>query len=316
MEERWERETLQNILMEHLREQRRARRWRIGSRIVMIALVVLLIVSIQTCQMTDPRDEIGPHTGQVRIEGPIMSDAPAQAEQVIEGLQRAFEADDVQGVVLRINSPGGSPVHSGQIYREIRKLREDHPDIPVYAAIEDMGASGAYYIAAAADAIYVDEASLLGSIGVVMGTFGVQDLMERLGIERRIYTAGENKAFMDPFAPEREEHVEHVRRMLGQIHEQFIDAVISGRGDRLVSDDPSHELFSGLIWTGQEGIELGLADDFGSVRSVARDVIEAEEVVDYTAERGLLALLSDRLGASAGRAIRSGLEELEQPRLK
>lgn len=313
MDDRWERETLREVLLEHVNEQRRARRWRLGMRLGVLALVILAAFAIPRCQMADSTEETGPHTAQVWLEGPIMADTQASADQVISGLRRAFEAHNVQGVVLRINSPGGSPVHSRQIHEEIRALREAHPDVPLHAVIEDIGASGAYYVASAAETIHVDRASLLGSIGVVMGSFGVEEAMEKLGIERRIYTAGENKAFMDPFAPEKASHVEHLQNMLDQIHEQFIEAVLDGRGDRLASNDPTHELFSGLVWTGEESIELGLADEIGSIRSVARDVFEAEDVVDYTAKRSLLARLADRLGASAGRAIHASLRQLETP---
>ncbi len=304
--ERWERETLREVLLEHIREQRRARRWKLGTRLALVAAVVFLAVSLPTCRFGHTVDEIGPHTAQVRLEGPIMADSSAGSDIVIQGLNAAFRAPDAEAIVLRINSPGGSPVHSSQIHHEIKRLRKEHPETALYAVIEDIGASGAYYVAAAADEIYVDRASLVGSIGVIMGGFGLQDAMERLGIERRVYTAGDNKAFLDPFSPENPRHVDHLRAMLDEIHEQFIEAVLEGRGERL-DETRTDELFSGLVWTGEQGVTLGLVDGIGDIRTVARDVVGAEEIVDYTAERDFLSVLADRLGAAAGRAVHSAL---------
>ncbi len=298
----WEREAIREVLLEHIREQRRARRWRLGIRLALLGLVVFAV--IVPMWLGPSVDEVGPHTAQVRLEGPIMADSPAGSDTVIQGLQAAFQAPQAEAVVLRINSPGGSPVHSRQIYEEIRRLRLEHPQTPLYAVIDDIGASGAYYAAAAADAIYVDRASLVGSIGVIMGGFGLQEAMERLGIERRVYTAGDHKAFLDPFAPENPGHIDHIRTMLDEIHEQFIEAVREGRGDRL-DERRADELFSGLIWTGEQGVALGLVDGIGDIRMVAREVVGAEEIIDYTADRGLLALLADRFGAAAARALYS-----------
>ncbi len=310
-----EREALLELLKENVREQRRARRWRLFTRGAVIAVVVLAVFYAGTLDL-GVEEEIGPHTAEVRIDGPIMADTAASSEQVIKGLERAFDAEGAEGVVLRINSPGGSPVHARQIYEEVMRLRGEHEDTPVHAVIEDMGTSGAYYVAAAADRIHVSEASVVGSIGVIMGSFGADEALERLGIERRVYSAGEDKAFLDPFAPEDPEHVEHLQGLLDDIHEQFISAVREGRGDRLNEATIEEErLFSGLIWTGRQSLELGLADEIGSVRSVARDVIGEDEVVDYTARRDVLARLADRLGASFGQGVEEALyRAAQQPR--
>jgi protease-4 len=216
---------------------------------------------------------------------------------VIKGLNRAFKDSNTAGVVLRINSPGGSPVQAGYVNDEIRRLRAQHPDIPVYAVVQDLCASGGYYVAVAAEKIYVDKASLVGSIGVIMGGFGFVGAIDKLGIERRAYAAGENKDFLDPFVPENPQQRAHVQKMLGEIHEQFIKVVRDGRGKRL-KETP--EIFSGLIWTGEKSIELGLADALGSAEYVAREVIKAEKIVDYTVEENYFDRLSKRLGTSFG----------------
>ncbi|MBK1726422.1 S49 family peptidase [Halorhodospira neutriphila] len=314
-EETWEQKALREIHADWVRERRRARRWQIVWRSLLLLLVAAAILSLGRCQLGGTaQEDIGPHTAEVRLEGPIMADSPASAGQVIDGLEAAFEAEQAAGVVLRINSPGGSAVHSSQIYDAIQRLREENPDTPLYAVIEDVGASGAYYAAAAADRIYVDEASIVGSIGVIMGGFGLEDALERLGIERRLYTAGENKDFLDPFSPERPEQVEHLQSMLGEIHEQFIADVRAGRDGHLVNPQ-ENELFSGLVWTGSQSVELGLADGVGSVRSVAREVVGEEQVVDYTVQRDLLGRLSERLGTALGQGLFSTLQRLEyQPR--
>ncbi|MBK1734623.1 S49 family peptidase [Halorhodospira abdelmalekii] len=310
----WERAALREIIDEALRERRRTRRWQLIMRVLMVVAVLVLAISITQCAMMsgERKKEIGPHTAQVRIDSPIMADSASSAEQVIRGLNAAFEAKEVAAVVLRINSPGGSAVHSQQIYDEIKRLREANEEIPVYAVIEDIGASGAYFVAAAADEIYVSGSSIVGSIGVIAGSFGLQEAIERLGIERRVYTAGEDKAFLDPFAPQRSEHVEHLRLMLDEIHTQFVTAVQEGRGDRLSDDD---QIFSGLVWTGSQSIELGLADAIGSVESVARDVVGEEKIVDYTAKRDFFTELTERFGTSVAHSLYHALLRLEyQPR--
>jgi protease-4 len=225
---------------------------------------------------------------------------------VISGLQAAFEDKNTKGVVLRINSPGGSPVQAGQINDEIRRLKTKYPNTPIYAVVEEMCASGGYYVAAAADRIYVDKASLVGSIGVLMDGFGFTGTMEKLGVERRLITAGENKGFLDPFSPMSEKQKEYAQQMLNEIHQQFIAVVKAGRGQRLKE---SPELFSGLVWNGTKSIELGLADALGSVDSVARDVIKAEDVVDFTREENISERLAKRFGAAMGRGFASMMLE-------
>jgi protease-4 len=247
------------------------------------------------------------HTALVDVIGVIDSKGGASADSVTGALQSAFKDKNTQGVILRINSPGGSPVQAGIIYDEIRRLREKHPNIPLYAVVEDMCASGGYYIAAATDKIYVDKASLVGSIGVLMDQFGFVDTMEKLGVERRVLTAGENKAFLDPFSPLQPAHVEHARKILGEIHGQFIDVVKKGRGKRLKE---SPEIFSGLVWTGERAVQLGLADGLGSLDSVAREVIKAETVVDFTPEENYFEQLSKRLGTGAAQSLLKALAEL------
>lgn len=240
----------------------------------------------------------------VSVSGMISDATPANADIIIEGLRNAFENEKTKGIVLRINSPGGSPVQADYVYREIRRLRALHPDIPLYAVIVDVGASGAYYIASAADNIYVNPASIVGSIGVLMNGFGFVGAMEKLGVERRLLTAGENKGMLDPFEPLKKKDVAYAKQLLGQIHQQFIDAVKQGRGDRL-ADNP--ELFSGKFWTGREGIELGLADEVGDVDYVAREVIGAKQVVDFTPKPDLLKRFADRLGVSMANVMSSKL---------
>ncbi|HXN15815.1 MAG TPA: S49 family peptidase, partial [Usitatibacter sp.] len=240
---------------------------------------------------------VGKHTALIDLEGIIGVESKASAEKVIKGLNRAFKDTNTQGVVIRINSPGGAPVQAGYINDEIRRLRAKYPGTPIYAVVQDLCASGGYYVAVAADKIYVDKASLVGSIGVIMGGFGFTGAMEKLGIERRAYTAGENKDFLDPFAPVAPAQREHAQKILDEIHQQFIKVVRQGRGTRLKE---SPEIFSGLIWTGERSVELGLADAFGSVEYVAREVIKAERVVDYTPEDSVFEALSKRLGTSFG----------------
>ena len=314
-EESTEREALVELLKENLREQRRARRWRLILRSVVLALVVLGVIAVARMDLS-PQQDVGPHTAEVAVRGPIMADSPASADRVLQGLERAFEAEEAEGIVLRINSPGGSAVQARQIYQGLRRMRANHEDTPVYAVIEDVGASGAYYVAAGAERIFVNESSIVGSIGVIMGGFGVQEALDRLGIERRLYTAGEHKDFLDPFSPAEEEEVAHVQAMLDEIHGQFIAAVREGRGERIDEAGVDEErLFSGLVWTGSRSLELGLADEIGSPRRVAREVIGAEERVDYTVRGDLVSQLADRFGTALGRGLFETLQgQAYQPR--
>lgn len=306
----WERAALREILDEALRERRRARLWRIITRAALVVAILILSFSIVQCANQTGSKDVGPHTAEVRINEPIMSDTTASADQVIKGLNAAFDAQEVAGVVLRINTPGGSPVHSKRIYDEMMRLREEYPDTPLYAVIDDMGVSGGYYVASAAEKIFVGGSSVVGSIGVIAGSFGLEEAMDKLGIERRVHTAGENKAFLDPFSPLKEDHVDHLKLMLEDMHQQFIDAVRKGRGDRL-KEDKDVDLFSGLVWTGARSIELGLADEIGSVSSVARNVIGEKKVVDYTAKRDFVTELSEQFGVSVGQGLYFTLKRLE-----
>jgi protease-4 len=242
----------------------------------------------------------GKHTALVELEGVIDAKSDASAEKITSALQRAFKDKNTQGVILRINSPGGSPVQSGIINDEVRRLRGVYPNTPLYVVVEDICASGGYFVAASADKIYVNKASLVGSIGVLMDGFGFTGGMEKLGVERRLLTAGENKGFMDPFSPVDAKQKDYALGMLNDIHQQFIAVVKQGRGKRL-KDNP--ELFSGLVWTGQKAVELGLADGFGSVESVARDVIKAEPIVDYTEKSNPVERIAKRFGAAAAKSF-------------
>ena len=308
----WERDVLEKLALTSLAEQRRTRRWNLVFRFAWLALAVSLAVV-----WADPEwlhsDPGGPHSALVEIRGLIADEGgETSADQVAAGLRAAFESSDTAGVILRINSPGGSPVQAGYISDEIVRLRALHPDTPVYAVITDVAASGGYYVAAAADAIYASRSSLVGSIGVSMDGFGFADAMDKLGVERRLITAGRHKGFLDPFSPARDEELAHLRSLLEEIHDEFIEVVKRGRGDRLAADA---DLFSGLIWTGSRGIELGLVDAFGSSSYVAREVIGAEEIVDFTLRPSRLEAVADRLGAGIARTLGAALD-LEIGRLR
>ncbi len=304
----WERGLIEKLATEALREQRRARRWGIFWKLLTFAyLTVVLVLAID---WKGGAESIGAkHTALVEVQGLIAPGAESSAERVMLALQSAFKDKNTQGVVMRINSPGGSPVQAQMIFDEVKRLRQKYPEIPLYAVVEDLCASGGYYVAAAADKIYVAKGSIVGSIGVRMDNFGVVGLMEKLGIERRLITAGKNKALLDPFLPENPEHKQIAIDLITQIHEQFIAAVREGRGKRL-KETP--EMFSGLIWTGAKSIELGLADGLGGLDYVARDVIHAEDIVDYTQKENLAEKVARRFGAGAMAAlldfsVRSGL---------
>ncbi len=297
----WEREVLRDIALEGVKERRRARRWGIFFKILLFAYLIGLLVLSSSCEMLFGATGPGPHTAVVRIDGVIAPDSPASADRVIQGLRDAYGAAGARGVMLRIDSPGGSPVEAGRIVDELRRLRGSRPDLPVYAVAGNLLSSRAYYVAVGADSIYADKASLVGSIGVIMGGFGFTEAMQSLGVERRLYTAGTEKAFLDPFSPVAEDAVEHVERMLGEIHDQFIEVVRTGRGERLSGD--AEMLFSGLFWTGERSVELGLTDGLGSPSYVARELIGTVETVDYTLDRSLVDRLSDSVGASIARTL-------------
>ncbi|MHB8668648.1 MAG: S49 family peptidase [Burkholderiales bacterium] len=296
----WERETLEKLAFSSLKEQTRRRRWGIFFKLLTFAYLTFLILMVFEWRGDGDFIAAGKHTALVDLDGVIDAKGDASADKINSALQSAFEDKDTQGVILRINSPGGSPVQSGIINDEIRRLRGRYPKTPLYVVVEDICASGGYFVAASADKIYVNKASLVGSIGVLMDGFGFTGSMEKLGVERRLLTAGENKGFLDPFSPEDPKQKAYAQSMLDDIHQQFIAAVKQGRGKRL-KDDP--ELFSGLVWTGQKAVELGLADGFGSVESVARDVIKAKNIVDYTEKSSPVERIAKRFGAAAARSF-------------
>ncbi len=297
----WERKLLEKLALESLREQRIRRRWGILFKTLTFAyLGVVLYFALDLGGGSDGLGDGKRHTALVQLNGVIRDKSDASAERLMEALQGAFENNGTAGVVLKINSPGGSPVQSGMIYDEIRRQRAKHPKIPIYVVVEDICASGGYYVAAAADAIYVDKASIIGSIGVLMDGFGFTGSMDKLGVERRLLTAGENKGFLDPFSPQQPKQLEFAKAMLGEVHEQFIDAVRKGRGKRL-KETP--EMFSGLMWTGARGVSMGLADGFGSVDSVARDVIKAEDVRDYTVKQNFAERFAQKIGSETAASL-------------
>ena len=295
----WEREVLERIALAGIKEQRASRRWGIFFKLLAFAYVTTLLLFAVDWKKADGMTD-GKHTALVEVSGIIAPGTDNSAEKINTALQAAFKDSNTQGVVVRINSPGGSPVQSQNIYDEMRRLRAKYPAIPLYVVVEDLCASGGYFIAVGADRIYVNKSSLVGSIGVRMDSWGVTGLMEKLGIERRLLTAGENKGFLDPFLPVDEKQKTHALSMLGEIHQQFISVVREGRGKRL-KETP--DLFSGLIWTGQKSIELGLADGFGTLDYVAREVIKAEEVVDYSQKENIAEKFARRLGAGAAGAL-------------
>ena len=301
----WERETLEQLAFASLREQQTARRWKNGLRLAWL-LFAVLVFWLGWNYNTPAANPSMPHTAMVAIKGEIASEGDASAENIMAAMRSALEDSGSRALMLLINSPGGSPVQAGLINDEIYRLKKLHGK-PVYAVVEESCASAAYYIAAAADQIYVDKASIVGSIGVLMDGFGFTGLMDKLGVERRLMTAGENKGFLDPFSPQTAAQRKHAQAMLNQIHEQFIGVVKTGRGDRLKE---SPEMFSGLFWTGQQAVDMGLADALGSLDSVARDVVKASEVVDYTRHENVAERLAKRFGAAMGeasvKALRTG----------
>ena len=291
----WERTALETVALAAIAEQRQARRWRNGIRLAWLAFFVTLLW-LGMDRGASSSDTTMPHTALVKIQGEISSGAESNAEQVVAAMRSAFEDTGAKAVVLLINSPGGSPVQAGIINDEIIRLKALHKK-PVYAVVEETCASAAYYIAVGADKIFVDKASVVGSIGVLMDGFGFTGLMDKIGVERRLMTAGENKGFMDPFSPQTEQQRVFAQAMLDQIHQQFIAVVKAGRGDRL-KETP--ETFSGLFWTGQQAVEMGLADQLGNLDYVAREVVKAEDLVDYSRTDNVAERLAKRFGAAIG----------------
>jgi protease IV len=300
----WEREVITQLAESSLREQRRARRWGIFFKSLTFAYIAAIIfiygdANISKVNLNEK------HTALVELNGVISDVDEASADNIVTALRDAFDNKHSAGVILRINSPGGSPVQSGYIYDEIRRLRKENPDTPLYAVVTDICASGGYYIASAADKIYADKASIVGSIGVRMDNFGFVDAIDKLGIERRTLTAGKNKALLDPFLPEDEKTKAHMQAMLNEIHQQFIDSVKQGRGDRL--DTSVDGLFSGLIWTGETAVDIGLVDELASASYVAREVIGEETIVNYTVKEDIFERFADRLGSSVAQLISNRL---------
>ncbi|HMU99465.1 MAG TPA: S49 family peptidase [Rhodocyclaceae bacterium] len=298
----WERKTLEKLAFAALEEQRLRRRW--GIFFKTLGFIYVLVVLVAFVDWGEDAAHQERHTALVHLNGVIEPRGEASAEKLIAALQSAFEEKHAAGIVLRINSPGGSPVQAGMVNDEIRRLRAKYPDKPLYAVVEDLCASGGYYVAAAADKIYVNKASLVGSIGVIMEGFGFTGTMDKVGVERRLLTAGVNKGFLDPFSPQDPGQKAHAQGLLDDIHKQFIDVVRAGRGKRL-KETP--EMFSGLVWTGAQSVELGLADDFGSVESVARDVVKAEKLFEYTVKDNIAERVAKRLGAGAMSSFWDGL---------
>jgi protease-4 len=296
----WQRGLLEKLASASLKEQRAARRWGVFFKLLIFGyfafgLIIWLAIYAEDAHLTSEK-----HTAVVELKGTIAPEGEASADKVIKGLREAFKHKGTKGVVLRLNSPGGSPVQSAYIYDEIKRLRTKYPKIPLYAVVSDLCASGCYFVASAADKIYANESSVLGSIGVLMNGFGFVDAMDKLGVERRLLTAGEHKGLLDAFSPLKEGEKAHVQTILDQLHHAFIAKVKAGRGKQLKDDD---RLFSGLIWGGTAAKDLGLIDEFGSTSFVARDVIGAEETVNFTQKRDVFERFAERLGAGAAKAL-------------
>ena len=305
----WEREALRSLMSQMLAEQRSARRWKMFFRLMWLLLAGVVVWSLVSYNAPVVSPSL-PHTAMVAIKGEIGDGTDASAENIMAAMRSALEDEGSRALVLVINSPGGSPVQAGLMYDEIRRLRKLHGK-PIYAVVEESCASAAYYLASAADKIFVDKASIVGSIGVLMDGFGFTGLMDKLGVERRLMTAGENKGFMDPFSPQTAKQRTHAQAMLDQIHEQFITAVRQGRGDRL-KETP--DMFSGLFWTGEQAVEMGLADGLSSLDGVAREVVQAADVIDYTRYENMAERLAKRFGAAMGEASVKALHQ--QPVLR
>lgn len=308
-------QVLERLIADMQAEQRRRRRWGIFFKLLGFAFLFAVLFAVLRPSGQGIETQSGPHTAVIDVKGEIGADKDASAKHIIDALHDAFDADSTRGVVLKINSPGGSPVQAGMVYHEMRRLEKLHPSVKIYAVISDLGASGAYYIASGADRIYADKASLVGSIGVISSGFGFTGLMGKLGIDRRLYTAGDHKAFLDPFSPAKPSEAQFWNHVLEVTHQQFINAVEQGRGKRLKKDDP--QLFSGLIWTGQQALGLGLIDGYGTVASVARDVIGAKSLKDYSYKPSPFQRLARRFGESFGSALGNAVvHEMLQQRLQ
>ena len=297
---RWQKDVIERLATASLKEQKAARRWSVFFKILLFIYLFTLLAYAVGWVVKDGKAAIGEHSALINISGVILPGGEVNAEAVMGSLADAYDDEGTKGIILRINSPGGSPVQAGMINEEIKRQKKLHPEIPVYAVVEDICASGGYYIAAAADKIYVDKASIVGSIGVLMDGYGFTGAMDKLGVERRLLTAGKNKAMLDPFSPVKPEHQAYAQKLLDEIHEQFKTVVREGRGDRLKETE---ETFSGLFWSGEESVNNGLADAFGSTEFVARDVIKHEKIVDFTYQENFADRFAKRLGASIGEQL-------------
>ena len=307
----WERQALEHLLLENLKETRKARRWKAVFRVLTLLVMIAVVLAVFDVHLPGRGMTTEKHTALVALEGEISSSSMANAADINASLTAAFENEHSAGVVLRINSPGGSPVQAGMMNDEIHRLRKLYPAKPFYVVVEDICASGGYYVAGAGDQILVDKASLVGSIGVIMEGFGFTGLMDKLGVTRRMITAGSNKGMMDPFSKENPKQVEMIKGMLDEIHQQFIAVVKAGRGDRL-KDNP--ELFTGRVWSGEQAVKIGLADGYGTVDSVARDIFKAPDILDYTVKENFAERVAKRFGAEAGSAAGKAL--INSPDLK
>ena len=307
----WERQALEHLLLENLKETRKARRWKAVFRVLTLLVMIAVVLAVFDVHLPGRGMTTEKHTALVALEGEISSSSMANAADINASLTAAFENEHSAGVVLRINSPGGSPVQAGMMNDEIHRLRKLYPAKPFYVVVEDICASGGYYVAVAGDQILVDKASLVGSIGVIMEGFGFTGLMDKLGVTRRMITAGSNKGMMDPFSKENPKQVEMIKGMLDEIHQQFIAVVKAGRGDRL-KDNP--ELFTGRVWSGEQAVKIGLADGYGTVDSVARDIFKAPDILDYTVKENFAERVAKRFGAEAGSAAGKAL--INSPDLK
>jgi len=297
----WQNKVIEKLAFSSLKEQKAARRWGILFKILtFLYLFTLLAYAIGWVVKDGAAGAAGDHTALIDVSGVIQAGGEVNANAVLSSLSNAYDNKGTKGIILRINSPGGSPVQSGIINKEIQRQKKLHPEIPVYAVVEDICASGGYYIAVAADEIYVDQASIVGSIGVLMDGYGFTEAMDKVGVERRLLTAGKNKAMLDPFTPVNPEHKAFAQAMLDEVHEQFKTVVREGRGDRLVETD---ETFSGLFWSGEKSVQMGLADALGDAEFVAREVIKQEEIVDYTYQENFADRFAKKLGASIAKHI-------------
>ncbi len=297
----WEREVIEKLALAAITEQTRARRWSVFFKsLAFCYLTIVLGITLYPVLKKDMGNDSKEHTAVIDVTGPIAEDKDANATSIIESLRNAVKDKQTKGIILHSNSPGGSPVQSAYVYEEIRAIKKQHPDLPIYAVVSDICASGCYYIASATDKIFVNPSSLIGSIGVLMDGFGFVDVMQKLGVERRLLTAGAHKAMLDPFSPPKSDETQYMQALLDQVHQQFISAVKAGRGDRLIE---SPDMFSGLIWTGEAGVKIGIADAFGTEDYVAKDIIGAENRVDFTKQSRFLDKIAGKLGASFGHAM-------------